>query len=136
MCSCSSHSLRGVSPYSLFYSHFNTILLFVEKSYTNPFTDVQKVTLWSLVHIKTYILNQCNTSKLRIQKNRSKTMWEKSSFWFHSLLCYCIYEKVPYTCNISTGYNTKYTIQTIYSSDCKKMFEISTNKKDRVNKCK
>ena len=64
MCSYSSLIIGGVSPHSLFYSYFNTIPLFIEKSYTNSFIDVQGVTLGSIKYIKAYFLNQFNTSKL------------------------------------------------------------------------
>ena len=45
-------------------------------------------------------IKDISTTMLRIIKNS----------WFHSLLSYCIYDKLPYTCNISTGCNTKYTM--------------------------
>ena len=72
MCSHTLYSLRGVSPHSYFYSHFNTIPLFVERFYTNPFIDVQRVTLQSTMYIKAYFLNQSNTSKFFNSENNNE----------------------------------------------------------------
>ena len=84
MCSYSSHTLRGMSPHSLFYSHLNTIPLFVEKSYNSPFIDVPRITSVSTMYIKAYFLNQSNIlskSEKRMKmtvnskiKHKSKTM--------------------------------------------------------------
>ena len=83
-------------------------------------------------------IKDISTTMLRIIKNS----------WFHSLLSYCIYDKLPYTCNISTGCNTKYTIsleevskislndKKFTTVTTKKMFKIITVENDRVNICK
>ena len=74
MSNSSLHSLRGVSPHSLLYSHFNTVPLFVEKSYTTPFIDVQTTqVLGSTMYIKAYFPNQCNTTKLSNSEKQNES---------------------------------------------------------------
>ena len=93
--------------------------LFLEKPYTTLSIDIQRITLGSIMYIKGYFLNQSKQQSWLIQKNRMKIMIvnckikHKSKTMlgvmrnlvlaFSFLLGYCIYEKVPYTCNITTG---------------------------------
>ena len=111
------------------------------------------------MYIQTYFLNQCNKARFtNSEKPNSENFGckakvqnyvgndQKSCSQFHSFLCYCIKEKLRYTCNTSTGCNTKHTIddlkkgvkyllwQRIYNSSyAKRIFKITTMKNDRVN---
>ena len=95
--------------------------------YSSPVTGVQKITLGSTMYVKAYFLNQCSTTKLSNSKNRIKTMMVNSKIKHKSktilgvirnlvpdfilfFVFVLIYEKVPYRCNISTEYDTKYII--------------------------
>ena len=79
---------------------------FVEKPYTTPFIDAQRIPLGSNMYIKAYFLNQCHTTKLtKIQKKRMKIMTVNS--------------KIKHECKTvrkewCIGYTTKY----IFSVSC------------------
>ena len=115
----------------MFYSHINTILPTCRKPYTTSFIDAQGTTLGSNMYIKAYFLNRYHKTKLTNAKKTQKKQRMKimtvnpqiQQNWktmlgvirnlilkFNSLHFYCIYEKVPYTCNISTWCSTKNTL--------------------------
>ena len=57
-------SLRRASPYSLSVPILIPFPIFVEKTYTTPFIDSQRILLGSTIYIKAYFLNQCHATKL------------------------------------------------------------------------
>ena len=70
----SSHSLRGVSPYSLFYSHVNTIPPICRKAVYHPFHWCPQNNFGVNHTYQGLFLNQCNTKTLNNSKNRIKIM--------------------------------------------------------------
>ena len=65
MCCYFLYSLRGVLPHSLSVTILIPFPIFVEKPYTTPFMDSQRITLGSTMYIKAYVvLNQYHTTKL------------------------------------------------------------------------
>ena len=61
--------------------------------------------------MKIKILNSKIMHKSKKKKKKKKMMGLIRSLLFDFILYFfTTYDKVPYTCNISAGYNTKYTI--------------------------
>ena len=81
----SSHSLRGVSPCSLFYSHFNIILPICRKALHHPFHWCPQNNFGVYHAYQGLFLNRCNTKKPSlIQKNRIKLMIGNSKIKYKS----------------------------------------------------
>ena len=132
----------GISSHSMLYSHINTIPPICRKPYTTSFIDAQGTTLGSNMYIKAYFLKQSHKTNLNNAQKKKKKKKKKQRMkimtvspriqqkWktmlgvirnlilkFHSLHFYCIYEQVPYTCNISTWYSTKNTLCITWRSE-------------------
>ena len=84
MCDYSSHSLRGVSPYRLFYSHFNTIPPICRKSIYHLFHWCRQNNFEVNHAYQGLFLNQCNTKTLTNSKNRIKIMIANSKTKYKS----------------------------------------------------
>ena len=152
MCGYSSHSLRRVSPYSLFYSHFNTISPICRKTLYYPFHWCPQNNFGAIMHIKAYFKISATQKPWLIQKNRIKIMIVISKIKYKSntmlgvnrnlVLDFILYFVTAYIrkCPIhvisaqGTIQNTLYiTWGMIYNSKyTQTMFKVITIKNDRV----
>ena len=133
--------------------------LFVEMLGTSSIIDVWRIYVAPTMYIKTYFLNQCNKARFTNSEKQNNENFgckakvqnwvgsdQKFCSWFHSLRCYCIKEKLRYTCKTSTGCNTNHTIDDLkkwvkyllwqkigHSIYTKRIFKITAMKNDRVN---